>query len=269
MAPEGIGRGETVLHGDADALAREAGSAAGRHVAVLSDHDVDEWHRTLNTTPGATDDRHFVKVGGQLRGATAAGGIQTRPMGPNLHVTVVEEEALDGAMDATVAIDAPETLLDAVDDAEAGLDALVDAAREVASSIHATVPETPAYAAALTRRFDPVDERCRELTASAGVEHLRETDPTNFGYLRSNWREARRGLAAVDMTYPQAKQIHEAIPDPTTTPRTLGAALQAFVELGALDVWGDTVAANRYDMTAYDPEQAAAIGEVVAGLEDE
>ncbi|MFC6794126.1 hypothetical protein ACFQFH_06895 [Halobaculum halobium] len=62
------------------------------------------------------------------------------------------------------------------------------------------------------------------------------------------------------MTYPQSKQIHASIPDPETTPRTLGAALQGLVTLGTLDVWGDTVAANRYDLTRYDPGRVDAIG---------
>lgn len=281
MAPEGNGREETVLHADVDSLARATGTAEGRHVGILSDHSVQEWQRRIDNTPSPTADRHFVKLGGKLRSATAsAGGVQTRPMGPNLDVTVVNdataadlEHALDEAVPDTeecvLAVEDPSFLFAEDTDAGDRLEEFLNLADERCETLHARVPNEPRAITTLARRFEFADDRCRQWIAEMGVTQLRDDDPTNFGYLRSNWREARRGLEAVDMVYPQSKQIHEAIPEPDTTPRTLGAALQAFVELGALGVWGDTVAANRYDTRGYDPEMVDEIGRAVEQFHDE
>lgn len=281
MAPEGNGRGETVLHADADSLARATGTAEGRHVGILSEHSVQEWQRRIDNTPSPTTDRHFVKFGGKLRsGAASTGGLQTRPMGPNLDVTVVDDattddleraldEAAGGSEECVLAVEDPSFLFTDEEDAGERLEQFLDLADERCETLHARVPNEPRAITTLARRFEFADDRCRRWIAEMGVTQLRDDDPTNFGYLRSNWREARRGLEAVDMVYPQSKQIHAAIPEPETTPRTLGAALQAFVELGALGVWGDTVAANRYDTRGYDPEMVDEIGRAVEQLHDE
>ncbi|MEF8779655.1 MAG: hypothetical protein V5A46_03105 [Haloferacaceae archaeon] len=92
---------------------------------------------------------------------------------------------------------------------------------------------------------------------------FRREDPTKYGYLQGNWREARKGIEACDRNYPQARQVHAAIDDPDTTPRTLGAALGALVRLGVIDRWSDTVGATRYDLTAYDPGRLEAIGRIL------
>lgn len=92
---------------------------------------------------------------------------------------------------------------------------------------------------------------------------FRRADPTKYGYLRGNWREARQGIETCDRNYPQARQVHAAIDDPDTTPRTLGAALGALVRLEVIDRWSDTVGATRYDLTAYDADRLEAIGRVL------
>lgn len=280
MAREGNGRGDTVLHADAASLARGSGSGGDRHVGVLSDHTVQTWQRTLDDQCDATRDRHVVRLGESLRSGTESrSAVQTRPMGPNLDVTVVDEPtpdavtraldvALDGSGEGVVAVDDLSFLLDEDAPGER-LDEFLDHAEGAAEEVHVRLPDEPRAVTTFARRFDPADERCRRWIAETGVTQLRDEDPTNFGYLRSHWREARRGLEAVEMAYPQSKQIHEAIPDPETTPRTLGAALQAFVEMGALGVWGDTVAANRYDMRGYDPEMVAAVGRAVEEIHAE
>lgn len=96
--------------------------------------------------------------------------------------------------------------------------------------------------------------------ATAAVGRLARTDPTTFGYVRRHWVEAKRGIESCGRNYPQSKQVHAALTEPETTPRTLGAALSGLVTLGALDTWGDTVGPTRYDLTAYRPEWTAAIG---------
>ncbi len=95
------------------------------------------------------------------------------------------------------------------------------------------------------------------------VERLRRSDPTNFGYARRHWREARRGIERCERNYPKAKQIHRRLADPATTPRTLGATLKAFVDLGIIDVWSDTVGPTRYDLTAYDARRLLEAGEAL------
>ncbi|WP_423998160.1 hypothetical protein [Halorubrum trapanicum] len=106
--------------------------------------------------------------------------------------------------------------------------------------------------------------------ATAAVERLSRDDPTTFGYVRRHWVEAKRGIETCDRNYPQSKQVHAALTDPETTPRTLGATLSGLVTLGALETWGDTVGPTRYDLTAYRPERAWAIGAALeAGASEE
>ncbi|QWC20803.1 hypothetical protein KI388_06620 [Halorubrum sp. 2020YC2] len=97
-------------------------------------------------------------------------------------------------------------------------------------------------------------------SGAAAVEGLSAEDPTTFGYVRRHWAEAKRGIEACDRNYPQSKQVHAVLEDPETTPRTLGATLSGFVTLGALDTWSETVGPTRYDLTAYRPERAWALG---------
>lgn len=278
MIPEGDGRGNPVLHGSVEQLTNTTEAADRRHVGVVAGRSIREWTRlTGSSGPGATSvDRHAVKIGGEFR-ETASASVTTRQMRPDLTVTTAGQpiaeswfEAVQTAVDQTerpiVSIDDPRFLL-LGDDPDARIEELSALADEV--PVHIAVPDESVNVGRLARLVEPAGEGPHERLATDGVEHLRQVNPTNFGYLRSHWREARRGLEAIDMTYPQSKQVHDAIPDPETTPRMLGAALQAFVELGALDVWGDTVAANRYDMTAYDPERAAVVGRVLDSIEAE
>ncbi|TKX71964.1 hypothetical protein EXE40_06340 [Halorubrum sp. GN11GM_10-3_MGM] len=104
----------------------------------------------------------------------------------------------------------------------------------------------------------------------AAVERLSGDDPTTFGYVRRHWVEAKRGIETCDRNYPQSKQVHAALTEPETTPRTLGATLSGLVTLGALETWGDTVGPTRYDLTAYRPERTWAVGAALeAGVSEE
>lgn len=266
--------GGPMLHRSAAAAAAEVEQAGGRHVWVVSERSVREWHRLVGDE--ATHEQHVVKIGGEFRDLADSGTTATRQVGPETVVTAAREpieeswtaaieKALQGTTEPTVVIEDPTFLLtaDAPDARLAELRAIADRA-----SVHIALPTTDRVnVGRFARTVTAADEETHRRLADDGIEHLRTVDPTNFGYLRSNWREARRGLEAVEMTYPQSKQVHDAIPDPETTPRTLGAALKGLVELGALDVWGDTVAANRYDMTAYDPERTAAVGAAIERLD--
>jgi hypothetical protein len=107
------------------------------------------------------------------------------------------------------------------------------------------------------------DEELKERVAA-----LRRDSPTNFGYARRYWREVQRGVETTPRKYPQARQIHAELSDPSVSPRGLGAALKAVSTLGVLETWDDTVGPNRYDLTTYDPERMAAVGELLDDVRD-
>ncbi|WP_435065649.1 hypothetical protein [Halobaculum sp. EA56] len=281
------------LHADTASLAAAAAAAGGDHVALVADGSVDRWHATVESAAGGSPRSSFlVSVDETVRGAAAAaagGGAATadgRAVGGGVSLAAVEAplpdpveyvrsiltetvgDGEDGHEGGSVVADDLGALLPVDADVEAVVDDLVALAGEFGLEFHAAVAGDGATVSALARRLPGADDAADRALAEHLVDYLRDRDPTNFGYLRQHWREARAGLAAVSMTYPQSKQVHAAIPDPETTPRTLGAALQALVILGALDVWGDTVAANRYDLTGYDPARVDAVGAVLDALED-
>jgi hypothetical protein len=96
------------------------------------------------------------------------------------------------------------------------------------------------------------------------VDEQQEDDPTTFGYVRRHWAEARDGIERCTRNYPQSRQVHAALRNPETTPRTLGAALSGLVRLGVLDTWGETVGPTRYDLTAYDPDRMWVVAAVLS-----
>ncbi|ESP87252.1 hypothetical protein [Candidatus Halobonum tyrrellensis] len=303
MASTADERGRTdatgVVHGEASSLAAAAVAEGGTHVAVVARETVDDWYRRLGAAGTLPARTHFVGVDDTVRGAATAGGpggstrgvgsgvsvsVAERPLGPEFPEFVDAALADAGTAGGSLVVDDPAVLVEAADgdsdadddpDADAAvdgavLDAVAASAADAGVALHLGAPADgdDATAAALWRRFRPADDATGRALAAAALDHLRAVDPTNFGYLRRYWREARRGLEAVEMTYPQAKQVHATLSEPETTTRTLGAALQALVRLGALGVWGETVAANRYDMTGYDPERVAAIGDALSELDD-
>jgi hypothetical protein len=105
------------------------------------------------------------------------------------------------------------------------------------------------------------------------VAGLRADQPEAFGYLRRHWRAVRDGVAACPLAYPKARQLHDALEaagrEPDATPRALGMALAALVQLGVVDVWGsaDTVGATRYDLTGLDPDCIDAAGRAAETLD--
>ncbi|UIO98717.1 hypothetical protein Hbl1158_09165 [Halobaculum sp. CBA1158] len=278
----GTGRANAVgaLHADAESLAAAATTAGGDHVAFVADGTVDAWHARLEAGSGPGGTRCLVSVDDTVRGASASTAPSTRRVGDVMLSAVeapVDDPAstlhdllsvVDPASGGSVIVDDPGVLLPADADPDAVVDDLLCVAAEFGVELHAVVAGDGPVVAALFRRLPTADAAADRALADRLVSHLRETDPTNFGYLRRYWREARRGLAAVEMTYPQSKQIHAALPDPETTPRTLGASLRGLVAVGALGVWGDTVAATRYDLTEYDPAFVDAVGAVLDDIED-
>ncbi|QUO49209.1 MULTISPECIES: hypothetical protein [Halorubrum] len=184
------------------------------------------------------------------------------------------DDNLDGVPSGTVdlVIDdiAPVAARDGVDAAVAFADRLLgrfgDRANRVAIGCSFEGPVE-----LLSRVGDRVDAVVgADADATAAVERLSRDDPTTFGYVRRHWAEAMRGIETCDRNYPQSKQVHAALTDPETTPRTLGATLSGLVTLGALETWGDTVGPTRYDLTAYRPERAWAVGAALeAGASEE
>lgn len=95
------------------------------------------------------------------------------------------------------------------------------------------------------------------------LDELREECPTNYGYLARQWTEVREGIEETEQNYPSAKQVHGAIPNSDSTPRTVGPALKALDSLGVIGLWSESVGANRYDLTAYDPRRADVLDDLL------
>ncbi|QZP38017.1 hypothetical protein [Halobaculum magnesiiphilum] len=296
MSGEVLERSVGAIHADGASLARAAAAAGGVHLALLADRSVDEWHHAVEAAgPSSPSRSYLVGVDETVRGDAVATSPASagRPIGGGVVVDTVEAPLpdpveylhtaladLDDELDAggTVVVDDLGALVPEGADVDATVSELVDVAASAGVQFHTTAaaPDSAVDAdggsdaalSALSRRLPAAADDAERAITERLISHLRRSDPTNFGYLRQHWREARRGLTAVEMSYPQSKQIHASIPDPETTPRTLGAALQGLVTLGALDVWGDTVAANRYDLTRYDPARVDAIGSSLDALDD-
>ncbi|WP_235681708.1 hypothetical protein [Halorubrum salinarum] len=247
------------------------GVVSDRVVSVLFGTDVEAWRRGWDRTAAGPPARETAVDVNDIARSGATASTQVVPNN-GLAYTVLGRDA-----DSERVLDAVADHFDGVP--EGTVDLLVDdlaplAARE---GIGAAV----AFAGRLRERF--ADEANRVLlgcsaecsaellsrldalvdadaAATAAVERLSRDDPTTFGYVRRHWAEARRGIEACDRNYPQSKQVHAALADPETTPRTLGATLSGLVTLGALETWGDTVGPTRYDLTAYRPDRTRAIG---------
>lgn len=93
----------------------------------------------------------------------------------------------------------------------------------------------------------------------ATVSRLRAEDPTTFGYVQRYWREAVTAIEAANLTYPQAKQLHETV-ETELSPRMLGTTLSGLAWLDVLSLRGETNGPNRYDCRSYDPDRAARLG---------
>ncbi|AUX10490.1 hypothetical protein AArcSl_2875 [Halalkaliarchaeum desulfuricum] len=177
------------------------------------------------------------------------------------YAPVVFVDSLSGLLgddDVDGAIDALETLSESVSAADATLYAYCDPEEFEDSSFQRLRASFDAVVGA--GEAQAVDD------LQATIDRFRCEEPTKYGYLRQHWREAKRGIETCGRNYPQARQIHASLEEPTTTPRTLGAALGALVEFDVIDRWGETVSATRYNLTTYDGERLEAIGRI---LEDE
>jgi hypothetical protein len=256
------------------------GSASDRVVSVLFGTDLEVWRRGWDrTSSGPPDQEAVVDVNDITRsGATAATQVV-----PNngLAYTVLgrdseSERVLNAVADHFDGV--PEGAIDVVvDDLEPvatreGLDSVVEFADRLLKRFGGRAGRISmgcSYEAPLellSRVGDPVDVVIGPDVdvAATAVERLSCDDPTTFGYVRRHWAEAKRGIEACDRNYPQSKQVHAALTDPETTPRTLGATLSGLVTLDALETWGDTVGPTRYDLTAYRPERTWALGAALA-----
>lgn len=286
MLGETVDRSAGAIHVDEASLTSGAAGVGGVHVALLSGRSVDEWYRALESAgPSSPGRSYLIAVDETVRGGAATappdaggrpivvGSVEAPLSDPVEYLETALSEVDDGAGAAgTVVVDDIGALVADGTDVDSVVEGLVDAAAAAGMQFHtAAATNGDAALSALSRRLPTADDGADRALTERLIAHLRRSDPTNFGYLRNHWREARRGLTAVEMTYPQSKQIHACIPDPETTPRTLGAALQGLVTLGALDVWGDTVGANRYDLTRYDAARVDTIGSSLESIpvEDE
>ena len=263
----------------------EALSADAREknvLAVLTESTSDEWHRRWERTTGGVHEQMGLVEMYDFARSTAAAEPTTRVVDADLAVTTMQrpleadafarvvERYLDGwadsaaetvlyveSLDALVDDFGVRTLLDATE-------RILDAAEAVGATVRVGYADEDAPAVATVRLCELFDDvvgaPLPDADAVGALQRLRDDDPTNFGYFRRHWRDTLRALEASTRTYPQAKQLHADADVSDTSPRTLGASLSALERLDALALWGDTIGANRYDLTRYDAERAAALG---------
>lgn len=261
------------------------GVASNRVVSVLFGTDVEAWRSGWERRPAGPPTREaVVDVSGVARSGAAA-STQVVPNNGLAYTVLGRDAESDRVLDAVddhfdgvpsgtvdVVIDdvAPVAARDGVDAAVAFADRLLERFGDRANRV-AIGCSFEGSAELLSRVGGRVDAVVgADADATTAVERLSRDDPTTFGYVRRHWAEAKRGIETCDRNYPQSKQVHAALTDPETTPRTLGATLSGLVTLGALETWGDTVGPTRYDLTAYRPERTWAVGAALeAGVSEE
>ena len=260
------------------------GVAADRVVSVLFGTDVESWRRGWGRTPtGAPEREAVVDVNDIVRSGAAAStqmlpndGLAYTVLGRAAEVERVLdavddqfEGAPSGTVDVVVDDLAPLAVREGVDSAVTFVDRLLERFRGRANEISmgCSFEGTGELLSRAGARLDSVVGV--DADAASAVERLSGEDPTTFGYVRRHWVEAKRGIEACDRNYPQSKQVHGALTDPETTPRTLGATLSGLVTLGALDTWGNTVGPTRYDLTAYRPDRTWAVGVALAARDSD
>ncbi|WP_232745111.1 hypothetical protein [Halorubrum aethiopicum] len=260
------------------------GMAGGSVVSVLFGTDLEAWRRAWNGRAGEPPRREAVVVASDVaRGAAATATTQVLP-DRRLAYTVLGSDAetdliVETVSDALAEFEGsgPRVILDdlapfaAARGSEAAL-GVIDAVATGSAADSLTVgwSLTADSASALPATLERADEiEGIDPESMAAIDRLQREDPTTFGYTRRYWAEAQRGIESCSRNYPQSKQVHAALSDPETTPRTLGATLSGLVSLGVLDTWTETVGSTRYDLTAYDPVRMAAIGVAFAAVSDD
>ncbi|WP_235271496.1 hypothetical protein [Halorubrum saccharovorum] len=278
-APTQSGRELVVRVSDRGQPPVRDGEAEERVISLLFGTGIEEWRRGWRRTVGSLPDREAIVSASDLtRGAATATqvvpgrGLAYTVLGTPVDVERILEavsghlaEARD--LELTVIIDDIEPLL--AEHGPGAVNELLDGLRVRLDSCRSTVvigcSLTERAAPSVASVFDPAADVDRiDHSVVAPLDRLREADPTTFGYLRRHWTEARAGIEQCERNYPQAKQIHAALFEPETTPRTLGTALSGLVTLGVLNTWSETVGPTRYDLTAYRPVRMWAVGAALA-----
>lgn len=255
------------------------GTGSDRVVSVLFGTNVETWRRGWDRMLTGPPEREAVVDANDVVRSGAAVSTQVVPNNglaytvlgrgaENERVLDSVAEQLDGASSGTVdvVVDdlAPLAVREGVDAATRFVDCLLDRFQGRANrvSMGCAFAGSGELLSRVGARVDSVVGTDGDATAA--VERLSRDDPTTFGYVRRHWVEAKRGIEVCERNYPQSKQVHAALTDPETTPRTLGATLSGLVTLDALDTWGDTVGPTRYDLTAYRPDRTWAVGAALA-----
>ena len=255
------------------------GAVPSHVVSVVFTTDLNEWRREWGAETPTRE--AVISVGDPTRSTSTTGSTQLFPAHDLAYTMLGETDGIDPVLetvDEYLVETAGSEPMVLVDDVAPVLDAFgpitlcrfLDELSEVVGAVGGDVTVGCSVTPDLIRAVDPITTVIEEVSGidpelTEAVARLRRTDPTTFGYTRRYWAEAGRGIDACTRNYPQAKQIHAALTEPETTPRTLGATLTGLVTLNVLGTWGETVGPTRYDLTAYDPVRAARMGFVLAG----
>ena len=253
-----------------------------RVISVLFGTGIEEWRRGWRGSPGSgPSSEAIVSASDTTRGSTAT--TQVVP-GRRLAYTMLDASTeLDRVVDAVSTYvddsegEVPSIVVDDIvpvitDRGVAAARSFVTALRGLSGVDDVVVgcSYRPEVAADVRSLFDPTgDVGSVDHPVAGALDRLHRDDPTTFGYVRRHWVEAREGMERCTRNYPQSRQVHAALSDPETTPRTLGATLSGLVRLGVLDTWGETVGSTRYDLTAYDPDRMWVVGAVLSASADE
>ncbi|XVH31599.1 hypothetical protein ACNS7O_00005 [Haloferacaceae archaeon DSL9] len=263
-----------------DALRRV--SPDHRIVAVLHEHTIPEWRRFWRTEIGwSPPQQAYIEATELSRSATASEISTHTTSDQRMAVTHIERPVsattlVDVALQYVAGWDAVGLEVTVCFD---GIDAVIeddaDGYKSALNTFQTALVEMNA-AAYLNPGPLPISDEVRDLAATYGavasdtsaridarLSALKQDDPTNYGYVKRYWREARQSIEACDRNYPLSRQLHRCLETPRTTPRTLGATLQALVSLGVIDRWGDTIGPTRYDLTSYDSSYMDAVGEAL------
>jgi len=273
--PNTVDRGVKLRVSTGDPPSIRNGLNSERIVSVLLETGLEEWRRGWQQSPGPTPAREAIIAASEpTRGATASTQVVSdrRLVYTVLDTPVDVEQLLASITEYLTGVETADVQLLVDNIAPLAADQGVPAVERLISKIQEFLAEsvtdivigcsvgsdTDPTLASIFGSLDRVEGG--NLMTADQIDRLRQTDPTTFGYLRRHWSEAQRGLKACNRSYPQSKQVHATLSDPETTPRTLGATLSGLVELGALDMWNETVGPTRYDLTAYRPERVWDIG---------
>lgn len=87
------------------------------------------------------------------------------------------------------------------------------------------------------------------------LEELRDRDPRGYGLLKKYVNDLYEALDQCDRNYPNSKQLHQSIDDPSIPDHSMGPTLTTLHQLEVVDIYSDTDP-RQYDLKdSFDEER--------------